>query len=193
MSDNNTQMRKYERVPDRASSNLQIGWNPCPHGVSQWPGTTEVCGICSSPWNGGYECDSCGHTGGAEPRYACTVCPDYDICQTCNDNDVHTHHTLTQVKHVHQLYEGVHPDSAKRPRGDARATLAPRRDNPKPSPGVDGRRPQQQPWQPRVTNSGSHLQPTCTGPVNLLHHGHGGTTLQLGEDLFRQPPHNSST
>lgn len=44
-------------------------------------------------------CDSCGTDGPPGYRYACSVCTDFDICQKCNDNDVHNEHAMVQIKH----------------------------------------------------------------------------------------------
>ncbi len=187
-ADNNTEATAYERDPDPTAGRLQFGWTTCAHGMTQWPGADKACGTCSSPWNDGYECDSCGHTGGTGHRYACTVCNDYDICQACNDANVHSHHTLTQVKHMHQKYGGVHPDSAKRPRGDSKPTLSLRRDGPIQL----GMGPQQQ--QPRHLFQGDPRtqQNTTLVPENS---GYASTTLNAGLGQVRGfgPPIHSSS
>jgi hypothetical protein len=117
--DNNSvvgQPRAYQRTPTSARSALAIGFTSCPHGVTTDPSSSEVCAVCASPWNGGYKCDGCNREDVSGPRYACTVCNDFDICQSCNDANEHSHHAMTQIKHNYQQYGNSHPDAGHRTR-----------------------------------------------------------------------------
>jgi hypothetical protein len=106
--------RTYKRVPKAPVSRIQVGYVPCPHGVGTEPWSSEVCAVCCSPWAGQYVCDKCGASDLTTPRYSCTVCANYDLCQACNDTDEHSQHTMVQIKHSAQKHGDTHPDATMR-------------------------------------------------------------------------------
>lgn len=46
----------------------------------------------------GVTCDSCNAYPIVGNRYKCSVCPDYDLCQTCHSQEKHKEHTLNKVE-----------------------------------------------------------------------------------------------
>lgn len=44
------------------------------------------------------ECDGCGANPIVGHRYKCSVCRDYDLCATCEGNDVHSEHPMLVIK-----------------------------------------------------------------------------------------------
>jgi len=48
----------------------------------------------------GVVCDGCGATPISGPRYKCSVCPDYDLCESCEEKKVHsaTGHPLIKMR-----------------------------------------------------------------------------------------------
>lgn len=107
------QPRTYQRTPC-AHSAVQLSYVPCSHGIETEPWLPTVCALCATPWAGSYKCDGCGREGGYGVRYACTVCDNYDLCQSCNDADTHSHHVMTQIKHNQQEYGNSHPAAGHR-------------------------------------------------------------------------------
>jgi len=49
----------------------------------------------------GINCDNCGQSPIQGNRFKCTVCPDYDLCQSCEEKNVHDHILMKMRSPVH--------------------------------------------------------------------------------------------
>jgi len=45
----------------------------------------------------GVSCDGCGTQNFSGIRYKCSVCPDYDLCESCKKKDIHGPHQFTEI------------------------------------------------------------------------------------------------
>lgn len=46
----------------------------------------------------GFICDGCEATPIIGVRYKCVNCPDFDICEKCEANGVHSHHAFLKIR-----------------------------------------------------------------------------------------------
>ena len=44
------------------------------------------------------KCDSCGALPLTGCRYRCVICPDFDICENCEDKGVHAEHPMVRFR-----------------------------------------------------------------------------------------------
>lgn len=45
----------------------------------------------------GVVCDGCQMAPISGPRYKCLMCPDYDLCRTCEASGVHVEHDMVKI------------------------------------------------------------------------------------------------
>ena len=51
----------------------------------------------SEAYHRGVVCDGCQMAPIVGPRYKCLMCPDYDLCKTCEGNGVHVEHDMIKI------------------------------------------------------------------------------------------------
>jgi len=77
----------------------------------------------AGPVHPGVQCDGC-ELPVVGTRYKCVECPDYDLCQTCEDKGEHTQHVMMKISHpeqrdaiFHELFGGFGRGRGCGPRG----------------------------------------------------------------------------
>jgi len=77
----------------------------------------------------GITCDGCqGSVIGI--RYKCMECPDYDLCQTCSDKNLHSEHNMIKIIRPAQRPFGGHRRCGRGPFGGGRCGRGPSGDGP---------------------------------------------------------------
>ena len=50
------------------------------------------------------KCDGCGAKPLTGCRYRCVICPDFDICENCEDKEIHAEHPMVRFRQSTQAH-----------------------------------------------------------------------------------------
>lgn len=177
----------YENISTIASLTREFindGSAPRPQEASQ---STSASQSDSKPVHCRVTCDGCGQNNITGIRYKCSVCPDFDFCETCESNVEHPH-PFIKMKKPQDFSQPFHHEHPFHPWGGPRhggCRRGPRQEHPHPEGSEENGRPHHgpgfRPWGGRCGQNREEWKNLKEGWRNFKH---GDSFKNLAGMLF---------